>query len=218
MNHRMKPWLLGGPTALVAGSLLIGCAHQSPAPAPAADPAPAAQLAPAPAAPAAEDKPGGIEGELVVVTAKVKAIDKKHRVVTLKYPDGKQAKVKCGPEVRNFAQIRVGDDVTAEFLETIELFVTAPEDKPEPGGATVVERAPKGAKPGMATVETVEVAATVKAIDYDSRMVTLERSDGKLLKVKAGPEIKRLNEVKTGDAVVARYTEAMSITVTSPQK
>lgn len=65
-----------------------------------------------------EDRPGGLEGELVVSTAKVKAIDKKNRVVTLKSPDGKMAKVKCGPEVRNFAQIRIGDDVTTTFLET----------------------------------------------------------------------------------------------------
>jgi len=70
------------------------------------------------------DRPGRLEGELVVITATVKAIDKKNRVVTLQSPDGKVAKVKCGPEVRNFAQIRVGDEVKTSLLETVELFVT----------------------------------------------------------------------------------------------
>jgi hypothetical protein len=32
--------------------------------------------------------------------------------------------VKVGSEARNFAQIRVGDQVKAAFLETVELFVT----------------------------------------------------------------------------------------------
>ncbi len=212
MNQRMKDWLLGGSTALVASSLLIGCAHDKPAPAASA---PATQAAPE--APAAENKPGVAEGELVVVTAKVKAIDKKKRVVTLKSSEGKEFKVKCGPEVRNFPQIRVGDDVTAEFLETVELFVTGADEKHEPSESTAVKRAPKGAKPGVAAVRSVEVAATVTAIDYPSRMVTLQGPEGKILKVKAGPEVKRFAEIKQGDSVVARYTEAMSIKVTSPK-
>ena len=112
MKHDMH-WPVLGSTALIAVSLLTGCSHADKTP-----PAAVPQEATAPVA-APVDKPSGIEGELVVVTATVKAIDKKNRVVTLKFPDGKEKKVKSGPEVRNFAQIRVGDEVKAQFLSAL---------------------------------------------------------------------------------------------------
>jgi hypothetical protein len=212
---------------LAAGALLVGCAstHKASSAAAAAQAATAA-VPPAPsaavtgarqAAGLTAERPGAAEGELVVVTAKVKAIDAKNRVVTLKYPDGKEAKIKCGPEVRNFPQIRVGDDVTAEFLETVELFVAGPEGAPTAGSSSAMQRAPLGAKPEATAVDVVQMTATVEDINYDTRMVKLRGPDGDLRTVKAGPEVKRLNEVKRGDTVVARLTEAVSIRVTAPK-
>ena len=212
-----RHWLIFGATALVTASLLSGCSSSGskdsaqsleaePPALVAQDQTPATQ---------AQDRPGGIQGELVVITATVKAIDKKNRVVTLQSPEGKVAKVKCGPEVRNFAQIHVGDQVKTSLLETVELFVT---DSKEPAAERVTEvgRAPLGSKPGFAAVDAVEVKATVVAINYWTREVTLKGPEGKVIKVKAGPEIKRLNEVKKGDSVVARLTRAVSIEVSKP--
>ena len=215
-----RHWLILGSTALVTASLLSGCSSSGnkdlsaqsleaePPTLAAQDQATATQ---------AQARPGGIEGQLVVITATVKAIDKKNRVVTLQSPDGKVAKVKCGPEVRNFAQIKVGDVVTTKFLETVELFVTG-EDKPSAERTTEVGRAPLGSKPGFSAIDTVEVKASVVAINYQTRYVTLEGPEGKVIKVKAGPEVKRLNEIKEGETVVARLTRAVSIEVTKPTK
>ena len=214
MNSK-RHWLILGSTALFTASLLSGCSSSGSKD----QPTQSSATAPPPlvsqdqtAATQAKDMPGGLEGELVVVTAKVKAIDKKNRVVTLKSPDGKVAKVKCGPEVRNFAQIHVGDDVKTTFLETVELFVTG-RDKPSAERVTEVDRAPLGSKPGFTAIDAVEVKASVVAIDYQTREVTLKGPEGRVIKVKAGPEVKRLNEVKKGDTVVARLTRAISIEV-----
>ncbi len=212
MKHDMH-WSVLGSTALIAVSLLTGCSHAGKTES--ANVAAVPQEATAPVA-APVDRPSGIEGELVVVTATVKAIDKKNRVVTLKFPDGKEKKVKCGPEVRNFAQIRVGDEVKAQFLESVELVVSGPGAKPEADRQSEVARAPLGSKPGFAAVDAVEVTATVQAIDYQTRDVTLLGPEGRSIKVKAGPEVKRLNEVKPGDTVLARLTKAVSITVSKP--
>ena len=197
--------------SLFAASLIQGCSHTD------------KKQAVEPAAAVVQDttaadsnRPSGIDGELVVVTATVKAIDKKNRIVTLKFPDGKEKKVKCGPEVRNFAQIRVGDEVKAQFLESIELAVTGPGTKPSSDRERQVARAPLGQKPGFAAVDAVEVTATVQSIDYQTRDVILLGPEGKTFKLKAGPEIKRLDEVKQGDTVVARLTQAVSITVSTP--
>ena len=206
-----KHWLILGSTALVTASLLSGCSSFE-----SKDQPSQATGTPPPALAAREqDRPGKIEGELIVITATVKAIDKKNRVVTLQSPDGKVAKVKCGPEVRNFAQIRVGDQVKTSLLETIELFVTG-NNEPAAKRVTEVGRAPLGSRPGFAAVDAVEVRASVVAIDYKTRKVTLKGPEGKVITVKAGPEIKRLNEVKVGDSVVARLTRAVSIEVSKP--
>lgn len=210
----MKHMLMSGSTALIACTLVFGCASKEKV-----EPAPAAQAAPAgEAAPVAKDRPGGAVAELLVLNATVKAIDKKNRVVTLKSADGKQVKVKCGPEVRNFPQIRVGDIVTAEFLETVELAVVGPQGEPQSEATLEAGRAPKGSKPGLEAVETIKVTAVVESINYQTREVTLRGPEGKVYKLTAGPRIKRLNEVKQGDTVMARYSQALSLKVSAPAK
>ena len=212
-----RHWLILGATVLVTASLLSGCSSSG-----SKDSARSLEAEP-PTLVAqdqtvgtqAVDRPGRLDGELVVIIAKVKAIDKKNRVVTLQSPDGKVAKVKCGPEVLNFAQIRVGDEVKTSLLETVELFVTG-NNEPAAERVTEVGRAPLGSKPGFAAVDAVEVKASVVAIDYQTRKVTLKGPEGKVIKVVAGAEIKRLNEVKVGDSVVARLTRAVSIEVSKP--
>ena len=220
MNNK-RHWLVLGATALVSASLLSGCSStgsKNTAQSLEAEPPTLAAQDQAPATQAqtqTQDRPDGLEGELVVITATVKAIDKKNRVVTLQSPDGKVAKVKCGPEVRNFAQIRVGDVVKTSLLETVELFVTG-NDEPAAEHVTEVGRAPLGNKPGFAAIDAVEVKATVVAIDYQTRKVTLKGPEGKVIKVTAGPQVKRLTEVNVGDSVVARLTRAVSIEVSKP--
>jgi Cu/Ag efflux protein CusF len=211
MHYRIKNLLLGSSTALIAGSLLFGCASKHKPKS--AEPAMAVQ-----AVPLAESKPhGGVE-ELVAVTARVEVVNRKKRIITLKFPDGKTAQVKCGPEVVNFPLIQVGDDVTVRLLESVELFVIGAEGQPTVDQAAVVKRAPKGGKPGMAAAQALEITATVESIDYETRKVTLKGPEGRIMTMKAGPEIKRLRDVKPGDTVVARYTEAASIEVTVPEK
>jgi len=212
-----RHWLILGATALVTASLLSGCSSSG-----SKDSVRSLEAEPTTlvaqdqtAATQTEGRPGGLEGELVVITATVKAIDKKNRVVTLQSPDGKVAKVKCGPEVRNFTQIRIGDEVKTSLLETVELFVTG-NAEPAAERVTEVGRAPLGSKPGFAAIDAVEVKATVVAIDYQTRKVTLKGPEGKVINVTAGPEVKRLNEVKVGDSVVARLTRAVSIEVSKP--
>lgn len=58
--------------------------------------------------------------------------------------------------------------------------------------------------------ETIKASAAVKAVDYDKRLITLQGPDGKAFTVEAGPEVKRLKEIKAGDMVVVQYTQALA--------
>jgi len=69
--------------------------------------------------------------------------------------------------------------------------------------------AEKAAKPATVS-ETVKATAAVKAVDYDKRLITLQGPDGKAFTVEAGPEVKRLKEIKAGDTVVVQYTQAIA--------
>lgn len=163
------------------------------------------------------DKPGIASEQSTVISAKVTDIDKKNRVVTLQFPDGKENKLKCGPEVKNFAQIKVGDNVVTELFESSELFVTTGKGTPSVNAAEVQERAPLGNKPGRVIVDSLEITATVVSINYETREVILKNSEGKTFSIVAGPEVKRLAQVNVGDMLVARLTAALSIKVVTAE-
>jgi hypothetical protein len=68
----------------------------------------------------------------------------------------------------------------------------------------------------MLAVKTAEITGNVQAIDYKKRTVTLKGPEGNLTTLKVGEAAKRFNEVKKGDQVVLRVTEALLIDVTKP--
>ena len=197
--------LLAGAATLLAVSLLAGCSSKKKTEG-------VSQTATVPA-----EKPGFAEQIDTVLTARVQAISRKNRILTLKFPDNKVAKVKVGPEVKNFAEIGVGDTIKAEFRDEVEIFVVGPGGKPAWNEVEEIKPT-KGVKPGTAIIRAYEYSATVTDIDYPSRRVTLKGPDGKLVKLTGKPEIRRFNEIKVGDLVVARLIEAVDIDITPADK
>ena len=77
-------------------------------------------------------------------------------------------------------------------------------------------------RPSFAASQTSTATATVTAIDYETREVTLQRSDGEIVTFTAGPEVRNLDQVGVGDSVYAEFSEAVTIEVspgdgTSPE-
>jgi hypothetical protein len=202
--------------ALTGGLLLAAGGPATAQTAPASPPAAAPPATTPPAAKATETKPGVVFAETTTVHATVEAVDPATREVTLKGPKGKIVTIKAGPEVKNFDQIHVGDVLTARYLESVALVVRKADAGPSANESRTVEVAPKGHKPAARIVETKEVTATVEAIDYAARTVTLRGPEGNARTIKVDPSVKRLNDVKKGDQVVARYTEGLAISVKTP--
>jgi hypothetical protein len=218
MKATKKPLSIGLAT-LISLSFLYGCSSTENKDQPEASVSlPATAVAQNPdSVSKADDLPDEIAGEMLVITAKVKAINKKERIVTLQSPEGKISKIKCGPEVRNFKQIRVGDVVKTTLLETVEILVT---EKVQAASerVTEVDRAPLGSKPSFEVIDAIEVNAVIVGINYQTREVSLKGPEGNIIKMKAGAEIQHLDEVKVGDFVVTRLTRAASIEVSKPVK
>jgi len=199
----MKTW---SPTrelalALCGALAMAGCAS-SKATAPAAPPAVSAR------------PPGGKLSERVVTaTARVKSLDLAQRMVTLERADGSLVTFHADEQVRNLAQVRVGDVVRATYYESIAFAVQRHGEGKL--GASVAEgatRAQPGEKPGAAGARVTTITARITAIDKAAGTVTLEGPGGHTTTV-AARDPSNLDLVQVGDLVDIMLTEAVGIAV-----
>lgn len=159
-----------------------------------------------------EGVPGGVIVDTVEVRAEVTAIDTANRKATLKRPDGEEFTVKVGPEAVNFDQVRVGDIVKATVTEELVVFLDEEGTSAPDGAAAMVALAPKGAQPGGVVAQTIQVTATVKAIDPVNRTATLRFDDGSTETFPVRDDID-LSQRKVGEKVVFQLTEMVAISV-----
>jgi Cu/Ag efflux protein CusF len=68
------------------------------------------------------EKPAGVVGREVTITATIQAIDKKKQTVTLKGPDGKTVTVKA-EKPKNLEKVKVGDEVEITYTEALAISV-----------------------------------------------------------------------------------------------
>jgi len=146
------------------------------------------------------------------ITASVEAIDAAARTVTLKGPRGKVVTLAVGPEVKNFAQVKVGDLVVVRYAEalTLELKKDGKElrQRSEREGS---ETAQPGERPAGAAGRQITVIADVTAVDRKKQVVTL-RGPKQTVELKLR-DPKQIKLVKVGDQVEAIYQEAMAVSV-----
>ena len=176
----------------------------------------AQQAAPAaaPAAPKVMDAAGA--ADITTVTAKIEAVDQANRLVTLKGPMGKVVTLKVGPEVKNLAQVKAGDELVVKYAEAVSVKL---EKNVEGRSATTTTTgpvsAPAGAMPkgGMATQTTI--VANVQSVDAKKQEVLLEGPGGRFVEVKVkDPAV--FASIKANDKVAVTYTEAIVMEVVAP--
>jgi Cu/Ag efflux protein CusF len=160
---------------------------------------------------------GVVMTDLVTVTATVQAVDVAKRTITLKGPEGNVRTLKVGKRVKNLARLKPGDQVEFDYLESVALYVTPPGGNPDAVAGRLVEVSAPGKKPGAVMANTVEVKAKVEAVDAAKRTVTLKGPDGNVTTFKVWEKV-NLDKIKAGDNVVARYTEAVTVSVRTPAK
>jgi len=161
----------------------------------------------------------GVPGSTTVathtVTANITAIDKDNRLLTLALPEGQVQTVRCGREVVNFDQLRVGEQIKAVVTEEVVVAMADPNTASQVGGSTAVSLAPKGAAPGGVLAETRVVTATVTAIDEKNRRATLTFPDGTTHVVAVRDDID-MSKHKVGEKVMIRTTQTLALSVEKP--
>lgn len=162
----------------------------------------------------AGEKPEILKAVVTTIEATVEEVDYDARKVTLKGPEGNTVTIDVDEQVKNLAQVEVGDLVTVEYIEAVTIQVFAPgEVAPGSAAVTAVGSAEPGEKPAGVAMEKIMVVATINAIDKANSLVTLVSEEGRVKTVKASnPE--NLEKVNVGDRVMITYTEGIGISVT----
>ncbi len=153
-----------------------------------------------------------VVAQTVKATATITAIDAKTRDITLKGPQGNELTVTAGPDVKNFAKLKVGDQVDLQYVEALTLEL-------KKGGGLVVARTEKtgavGAKPGEqpagAVGRQVTIVADVVATDPAQQTVTLKGPKQTVsLRI---PDPEQFKRVAKGDQVEATFSQALAVAV-----
>ena len=124
--------------------------------------------------------PGSVEiSETEEIGAIVTAVDQSQRLVTVRGPQGNEVTLAAGPDVRNLAQVRVGDTVRVIYEQTYIATLTDAEEVdpfvPVTVGAAVAEL---GERPGAAVGAMATMTVRVESVGPNGRTVTFSEPDG----------------------------------------
>jgi hypothetical protein len=167
-----------------------------------------------PAASEMIEPPAVGEVQVTELRATVEAVDPANRLVTLKGPEGGTVIVEAGPEVKNFDQIKVGDEIVARrYLAIVVSAVKVDADAKRKEtilaeGAAVAEDYPAG-------VYGREVAETIEILDIDpyKKSIAFRNAAGQYREVSMkAPHLEgRMDDFAKGDMVEVVYREGLAV-------
>ncbi|MFZ4289131.1 hypothetical protein [Variovorax sp. HJSM1_2] len=180
---------------------------------------PAAGFAQGAAAIAVEGKGanGAVKAGEIEVRAKIVELDMKNRVAVLRGPKGNIVMVDVPAEVKGLDQVRVGDDLVFRYAAAVVAKlekVSGTAGIRENTEKTETVAAPAGALPGRASARTVEVLATITALNAKAGTATL-RGASRTTTVNVPKDID-IKQLKVGDEVRATVIEAVVLNVERP--
>ena len=148
------------------------------------------------------------------IEATVTAVDAETRLLALRGPAGNEIVFRAGPDVRNLAQVEVGDTLRVSYYSGFVFSIA------EPGNAgsdveIAAGRSEEGDRPGAmvgvstrSTVEILSVAADGTAVSFRDaegqiQSLSVQREDGQAF----------ARKLKPGDLVDIHYSEAIAVGV-----
>jgi hypothetical protein len=150
-------------------------------------------------------------------SATITAINHTTRVVTLKDAQGNVEDILCGPDIKRFNELKVGDTVTFSYHAAVAFQIVKPGAKGGAASAAASTVRGEGVQPSAAVTRQQKKTVTVEGIDAAAPSITVKTADGQ--KITAQVEDKKyLEGLKIGDSVEITFTEAFMVTVDAPKK
>lgn len=155
----------------------------------------------------------------VTAQATITKIDYKTRLIALKNEAGEVSEMTAGPEVVRFNELKKGDVVVIDYLESTALYVHKPAKGEKPSHEAGIDaNRNTGEKIGGNASGTERISSEVIKVDVKNRKITLKGPEGNVITMNVPDEVKRLNEIKKGDHIVAERTVDVVIDVRKPTK
>ena len=155
--------------------------------------------------------------KLQELSATVESIDPATRMIGLKADDGSSASFAAGDEVKNFAQIRVGDKVVVSYYQGLaaELQPKGTPLSKKVDQLDIATTAEPGAKPGAGMGTATRGTVVIEKTDMVNNTVSFTRPDGtsRTLPVKSPEGQNFIAKLKKGDQVEVLYIEAVAVEV-----
>jgi hypothetical protein len=155
---------------------------------------------------------------VVEASATVTAINMETREVTFKRSNGAIRTIVASPEVKNLAQVKVGDTIVLRYQQAASIKLEKrPTGAPSIQESSGVSRNAPGTKPGVYAGQETTISAEIDQIDALNSTVTLKGPRGGLVDVEVKDK-SMLGKLNVGDLVVITYTEAVALSVEVPKK
>lgn len=152
-----------------------------------------------------------VRSEMRTETGTIEAIEASSRTLTLKKPDGTFVTTVAGPDIKRFAELKLGDTVNVRYYENVVVRVKRPGESDVMSGAKGTTGSEQ-VLPGGTRAKQVTVTATVTAIDPTTPSITFTGPHGWTYSSKV-QDTEALAKVKVGDTVDIVWTEAMLVSV-----
>lgn len=149
------------------------------------------------------------------VTAKVTAIDAAKRQITLKGSEGRERTMTVDKAVRRFDEIKVGDEVTADYYASLAAEVRPPTADEKDSPLTEIDvagRADDSSDPAAGGLRMVKAVTKVESLDPAKKTVTIKGPRGNTHEI-AVKDPATFGKLKQGDTIVITFTEALAISL-----
>ena len=129
----------------------------------------------------------------------------------LTFVRGHECETVAPPDVKRFAELKVGDKVSARFYETVVVRLKKP-GEPDVNTATKTTTPSETTLPGGTKAKQRTITATITAIDQALPTITFSGPNGWKYTSKVSDK-EALAKVKVGDKVDIVWTEAVLVSV-----
>lgn len=152
-----------------------------------------------------------VSSEMRTETATVEAVEVASRTITLKKPDGTYVTTIAGPDVKRFAEIKIGDKVNARYYENVVVRLKKPGEPDVDSGARATTPSDT-VLPGGTRARQRTITASITAIDPNLPSITFTGPNGWKYTSRVQDKA-ALAQVKVGDKVDIVWTEAVLVSV-----
>jgi hypothetical protein len=152
---------------------------------------------------------------LIKSKATVTAINPATREVTIQGDNG-TVTMQAGPDVKNFKNLKVGDQVLASYYQgTLAQIVEGGKKLSDPAASTFAYGNSPGMKPAGGVGRSVTVDVKIQDVNLPTNTVAFTKSDGTTHIVQArSPEMQKfLQQLKRGDTVQVTFTDSFAVSV-----